>query len=363
MGGVCCNAELKADPEQLKSGAPLPPPAEPSEETQEEEVQPAYTAEDEAAEKAKIAKMGGSNAKKRGSVVGHSFSNQDKQNYVKPVHAKTDADKKTIIDILKKNEKLQVLFGHLTDAALLDVVMAFYNMDVARNVNVIQQGDEGDRFYIVSEGEFHIFVARRGEDGQLGASTKVLEVGPGAAFGELALMYNAPRAATVTCVVDRARVWALDSRDFQMLIMNAQEQKHRMYEGWLQEVPILKTLNHYELSQLSEMLVMDLFEAGEDVIKQGEEGDKFWILEEGECRAYISGDAGEKEVKIYNKPGDFFGEIALLSNQPRKATVRATADSQVHYILKEDFDAVIGPIKNILQKEAGQYPQYAEFLK
>merc|ERR550514_1551019 len=124
-----------------------------------------------------------------------------------------------------------------------------------------------------------------------------------------------------------------------------------MYEGWLQDVPILKTLNHYELSRLSELMEAELFETGEEVITQGEEGDKFYILEEGEARAYISGESGEVEVKVYSKPGDYFGEIALLTNAPRKATIRATMDSQIHAISKEDFDLVIGPIKNLLQKE------------
>jgi len=239
-------------------------------------------------------------------------------------------------------------------------VMAFYSLNVGRGDNVINQGDEGDRFYIVKDGHFDIFVARKGEDGQLGLPTKVAEVGPGGVFGELALMYNAPRAATVSCVSDTATLWALDGRDFQMLLMNAQMQQKRMYEGWLQEVPILKNLNHFELSQLSELLVMELFEAGDYIIKQGEEGDKFWILEEGECRAYISGDAGEAEVKVYNNPGDYFGELALLSGEPRKASVRATADSQVHYVTKDDFDAVLGPIKDILRRQIDKHPQNAK---
>lgn len=355
MGAVasCCGPEIKVDKQVIGTSLSAGP-------VKEEEGPSDYTAEDEAAERAKIAKM---SHVRRGSVKGHTFSQDDKDNYTKPVHAKSEADKKQIADIIKSNEKLQVLFGHLSDSALMDVVMAFYSMDMKSGVNVITQGDEGDRFYIVNEGSFDIFVARKDDAGNLGPPAKVLSVGPKAAFGELALMYNAPRAATVTCVSDKATVWALDGRDFQMLIMNAQEAQIRMYEGWLQEVPLLKTLNHYELSQLSELLVMELFEDGEEIIKQGDEGDKFWILEEGECRAYITGDLGEKEVKMYNQPGAYFGEIALLSNEPRRATVRATADSQVHYIAKEDFDAVIGPIKEHLQSQISQYPQYAQFLQ
>lgn len=58
----------------------------------------------------------------------------------------------------------------------------------------MSSGETGDNFYIVDQGKFDIFVTRTD-----GKTTKVLEATPGMSFGELALMYNAPRAAT--CVV------------------------------------------------------------------------------------------------------------------------------------------------------------------
>merc|ERR1719335_240021 len=108
---------------------------------------------------------------------------------------------------------------------------------------------------------------------------KVMTAGPGTAFGELALMYDAPRAATVTCVSQGAKVWALDRRDFQILIMDQQEQKQEKYQGWLQDVPLLQTLNHFELSQVADLVEAELFEEGDEIFNQGDEGDKFYILE------------------------------------------------------------------------------------
>jgi cAMP-dependent protein kinase regulator len=62
---------------------------------------------------------------------------------------------------------------------------------------VIQQGAEGDNFYVVDEGLFDIFVKDK----------KVVEVGPGGSFGELALMYNTPRAATVKAGAEGGLLW------------------------------------------------------------------------------------------------------------------------------------------------------------
>jgi len=309
--------------------------------------------EEDQAEKDKIEKAC---RKRRSGVANESVSQEQIANYVKPVHEKSEEAAAWILDIIKTCDKMQVLFGHLDETALKDVINAFYSLEITKGENVIKQNEEGDGFYIVEDGQFDIFVARQGDDGKLEESTKVMTCGPRTAFGELALMYNSPRAATVTCVVDKARVWALDREAFQMLIMNSQDQKLQMYEGWLQHVPILKTLNHYELSQISELLTSELVEEGEDIVKQGEEGDKFHILEEGEVCAFISEDQGETIVKTYSSPGDYFGEIALISNAPQKATVRATKDSLIHSVYKEDFYNIMGPIKELLAKHIDEYP-------
>jgi len=125
-------------------------------------------------------------------------------------------------------------------------------------------------------------------------------------FGELGLMYNAPRAATVVST-SNAKVWALDRESFQLMLTTAENTRHTQYEGFLQEIDIFKHLTRYEISQLSDMLESELFDAGEDILKQGDPGKDFYILEDGEARAYITGEKGEVEVKQYSKQGEFFG--------------------------------------------------------
>lgn len=127
---------------------------------------------------------------------------------------------------------------------------------------------------------------------------------------------------------------------------------------------IFKSLNRYELARLSELLESTPFDEGEVIITQGEPADKFYILEDGACAAFIKGPEGEQKVKEYSKRGDYFGEIALLTQEPRKATVRATGEGAlVLSVSKEDFNSVLGPIQDILKKDVDKYPQYADFLK
>lgn len=115
---------------------------------------------------------------------------------------------------------------------------------------IIKQGDEGDNFYVVSEGRFEVFVN----------GNKVVEIGEGGSFGELALMYNTPRyafdylvdmashrcvvpdsAATVVAKTD-ALLWAVDRVTFRRIIMNNTFRKRKMYESFLGTVPILQSL-------------------------------------------------------------------------------------------------------------------------
>merc|ERR1712217_683212 len=158
--------------------------------------------------------------------------------------------------------------------------------------------------------------------------------------------------------------WRLDREPFKMLLAQKSQTQHENYQEWLGEVEILRSLNKYELSRLSELMEEECFDGGEDIVAQGSNGDRFYILEDGTCDAIISGQEGEKVVKTYSKKGEYFGEIALLREEPRKATVRATGSGcSVISVSKDDFTSVLGPIEDVLRKNLDKYPQYAQFLK
>lgn len=316
----------------------------------------APTAEDEASEQAKIERM--KKGDRRAGVSATAIDRERMKDWKKPHYEKSQEDRGNIKRVISSNSKLNVLFGHLTEASVLDVIDAMKHVEIPTGSNVIKQGDEGDNFYIVDSGHFDIFV-KRGD----AAPTKVMDAGPGAMFGELALMYNAPRAATVTAT-EPGKVWALDRESFQMMLATAENLKVSQYEEFLGSCELFKHMTKYELSQLSDLLEPEVFDDGEDIIKQGDAGSTFYILEEGTAKAYIKGDEGELEVKQYLKAGDFFGEVALINREPRRASVRAAGGGcTVLRVNVDDFDKVLGPIRDVLEKNIDLYPKYAEFLK
>uniref|UniRef100_A0A7S1LSD2 Cyclic nucleotide-binding domain-containing protein n=1 Tax=Alexandrium catenella TaxID=2925 RepID=A0A7S1LSD2_ALECA len=320
---------------------------------------------DDARDKQRMDQIKG--GQRRKGVAAESVATMDVRDYKKPVYPKDTSASNKIRDVLREDQKMQVLFGHLDQTSIMDIVNAFKERTARKGETLIQQGDQGDCLYIIDDGEVDIFVARPGPDGKVTSSdrgSKVVALGVGKLFGELALLYSAPRAATAVVASGSCRLWQLDREPFKMLLAQKSVMQSELYEGWLSEVDILKSLNRYELSRLSDLLQSELYDTGEEIVNQGEGGDKFYILEDGTAAAYIAGTDGEKEVKVYDTQGQYFGEIALLRDEPRKATVRATGEGcSVLSMSKEDFTSVLGPIQDILRKHIDKYPQYAHFLK
>merc|ERR1719384_67017 len=139
----------------------------------------------------------------------------------------------------------------------------------------------------------------------------------GDVFGELALLYNAPRAATVTAT-DKGTIWSLDRETFSNIVKENAQNKRNRYDAFLAKVPLLASMDPYERSQLADALRIETAEDGKTIVTQGEAGDTFYIVEEGACVAQKDG----ASVMNY-KVGDYFGELALIKNQPRAATVIA----------------------------------------
>ena len=103
---------------------------------------------------------------------------------------------------------------------------------------------------------------------------------PGEGFGELALLYNCPRAASITAKTPYT-VWKLDRDTFNHIVKDAAAKKREKYDNFLQSVKILQDLDPYERSRLGDAVHEHSYKQGDYVIKQGEEGDIFFLIETG----------------------------------------------------------------------------------
>lgn len=156
---------------------------------------------------------------------------------------------------------------------------------------IIKEGEKGDCMYVVEQGTFACTKVFKGQT----APTFLKEYHPGEGFGELALLYNAPRAATITAKTEGV-VWRLDRDTFNHIVKEAAAKKREKYETFLASVKILKTMDPYERSQIADALQAETFAKGDHIIKEGDIGDKFYMIIEGEAVAMKNIEGEQKQV-------------------------------------------------------------------
>lgn len=144
-------------------------------------------------------------------------------------------------------------------------------------------------------------------------------------FGELALLYNMPRAATIKAGSEGS-LWAMDRQTFRRILLKSAFKKRKMYETLIDSVPMLKALQTYERMNLADALVPKTYDASERIIKQGDAADGMYFIEAGTVRITVLDDSG-KEVEINRlSKGGYFGELALVTQRPRAASAYAEED-------------------------------------
>jgi len=109
----------------------------------------------------------------------------------------------------------------------------------------------------------------------------------------------------------------------------------------LAAIPLFAGLSPVELETLADLLSLERFSAGEDVVREGEPGDRLYVVGRGRVEVVVPAGTGEEVVNTLTD-GDFFGEIALLADQPRAATVRTAAQSELYSLARADFEWLLG---------------------
>jgi len=212
---------------------------------------------------------------------------------------------------------------------------AFKRVEFAAGDKIIVQGDKGDLFYLLDSGKCDITVASMGS---------VMKATRGVAFGELALLHNAPRAATVTAE-EPVVAWSLDEVSFKMILMGKSQQDNATYIGFIGQVPLLKNLSPEAAQELAGCLKEQEFPADVNIICEGDAGNNFYIIRDGEVKCTK---VGQGEVSRRLVAGDFFGELALLSSDKRAATVTAVKPTTVLSVGREEFTRLLGPLKDMM---------------
>jgi len=257
-----------------------------------------------------------------------------KKAFVPPVIAKSDEQKDRLKSCLVKS----FMFSNLEEHDLGIVIGAMTEVNMTAGSRAINQGEDGDFLFVIESGKFECLIKQSD-----GTEKCVKTCEGGDVFGELALLYNCPRAASVEAK-DSGVLWKLDRDTFNHIVKEAAQKKRQRYDTFLAKVPLLASMDAYERSQLADALKVENFSDGAIIVTQGEVGQKFYILEEGQAVA-----TKEKSEVMSYSAGDYFGELALINNKPRAATVTAKGACRLLSVDSRSFKRLIN-VATLMEK-------------
>ncbi|KAL3285204.1 hypothetical protein HHI36_019319 [Cryptolaemus montrouzieri] len=286
----------------------------------------------------KIQHLNNTNSMKKQGVSAESNETSNQASEISIVkHEKDFRSKQLIKDAIMDNDFLK----NLDVCQVREIVDSMYQKEFPAGSYVIRENEAGAHLFVSAEGDFEIM-----QDG------KVLgRMGPGKAFGELAILYNCKRTASIK-VVNDSKVWVLDRRIFQLIMVRTGLQRLEDNISFLRSVPLLENLSTDLLAKIADALEVEFYPAGVHILRQGTRGDTFFIISNGNVRVTqrIPGVLEEKELRILNR-GDYFGEQALLKEDVRTASVISMHPGVECLTLDtESFKHLIGDLSEIKEK-------------
>lgn len=249
---------------------------------------------------------------------------------------------------LEETVKKVDLFSFLQDEQRRTLVNAMFPCSYEDKAVIIRQGDQPDNFYILNSGKCRVLKKTGDKEDQ------VAVLNPGQYFGELALISGSTRSATV--VADgHVECWAIDQTTYLGLLKEQHLKKRQQYRALLRNVPFLSVLEDYEILLVADALQPVNPNKGDVVIKQGDPGDEFFIILQGECSVLKKEGDGEPQEVGKLRSGQYFGELALMNDSPRAATVVAGDNCKLVKLDRASFHRLLGPCSEIFTNNMKLY--------
>jgi len=280
----------------------------------------------------------------------------DMRSYIPKVVVKSPEEKELLTSAVQSCILFSA-YGSEEHSALVD---AFSSVNVKAGDTVIKQGDDGDKFYVIWEGELDIY--------QKGHSSlqKVKSLKKGDHFGELALMYGTPRNATVKAA-NEVVLFSIDRATFRNIIAYYRFKKNEQYFEFLSKVeisgkPLGTIMSTPELEKLCLALDQAIYKEGDVIIQEGDKGDNFYIVSSGNVGVFKDTDGTQKKVAEKHQ-GQYFGEMALLQQETRTATCYASSDTVTCLTLtREDFIDMMGSVEDLLSGKKSEQKEEVQAI-
>lgn len=256
--------------------------------------------------------------------------------YVKKVVEKSDEVKKMIREAIATN----ILFKACSDEELDELVEVFAPSEAAAGSTIIKEGDEGDAFFYMERGTVDVY------EGDVHKVTLY----SGVTFGEIALLYGCPRSATLRSRYF-CKLWSISRTAFRAITSDFKRRRMDEKVDFLKKVKIKdksfsELLSESEISTLALACLTESFEPGHVIVREGEPGDIFYMIDSGSVDVFIKSKGSKPVVTL--ESGKFFGELALLSSDVRTASCIAKTSVKCHILMRNDFNLLLGDLQSLL---------------
>lgn len=269
-------------------------------------------------------------------------------------HSKSESSRDLIRSAILDNDFMK----NLDMGQIREIVDCMYPVDYTKDSLIIKEGDVGSLVYVMEEGKVEVT-----KDGQ-----KLCTMGPAKVFGELAILYNCTRTASVKALVN-CKLWAIDRPCFQSIMMRTGLMRHEEHMDFLRSVPTFKHLPEELVSKIADVLEEAHYNNGEYIIRQGARGDTFYIIAKGKVKVTRRhSKTGDEQLIRCLQKGEFFGERALQGEDVRTASIVAADPSGVDCLVidRESYSQLISDLdelKRVYEDDEEKAVADQEFMK
>jgi cAMP-dependent protein kinase regulator len=236
------------------------------------------------------------------------------------------------------------LFSALDRAAFAAVVERLDLRWMTAGETLVKEGEPGDSMFVVVQGTVNVLRQERGAERLIALLTE------GAFFGEMALLTDAPRLATVIAAtdgllfeIDRDALEQIAARHPSVEQVVEEFYQQRMLENLLRVSPLFRPFSLAQKQEIGARFLRHSLPPGTILLEQGQPGEGLCVLLRGQCKVFHRGAGGEPLPLPPLREGDVFGEISLLLDGPCTATVQTQGYCEVLELPAEDFKRLVLP--------------------
>ena len=262
------------------------------------------------------------------------------------------------------------VFDSIDTATKLQFVNVMQYQEYKEGDWVMKQGDVGDYFYILEEGEVAYLVTppsspdtqQEPKQQQVGTGTK------GSTFGELALLYNTPRAASVQAL-SHLKVYKIDQLTFRSLLTSNELKDRNNIISLVSKVDVFNELDDSKIHKLVDAFTTVQFANSQRIVNKGDVGNVLYIVKSGSVKLEDIGHGNSKFDDQIFTVGMSFGERALTTGDTRSANVTAlTDDTSLLAISKNVLEEILGSLdvachNSCLAKYLRSIPLFDEYME